>query len=428
MHEISWTSSGWWPVADRGRVLFVGHGAERTGPPIGLLHLLRWIHANTEVDFEVLLLEGGELEDDYRALAPVTVLHESEEPRLAVAGRMLAERSGREELGERLRERAYRRRLRHLSGFRTVYVNSAWCIRVLPYLPEGDHQVVAAVHELSVGLEYHLDERRRRLLLERPDHYVVVSGAVWHDLVDHHGVDPKKVSLHHEMIEVGAEAPEGDEPADGAEGRAAVVGASGLLRWRKGPDLFLAVAADVHRRRPDLDVRWRWIGGLADDPDPKAVRHDRDATGLAEVVELVGHVSDPVAHFRELDVLLLTSREDAYPLVCLEAASVGVPVVTFVNGGMPELVDGRVDALGDPRDPPPTEVGEPAGFVVDYPDLRGMADRVIELLDDRAMAQRCGRVGAERVRRTHAVEVAAPRLVHDLASWLGVEPEGGIAR
>jgi glycosyltransferase involved in cell wall biosynthesis len=395
-------------------VLFVGHGAERTGPPIGLLHLLRWIRAHTDLDFEVLLLEGGDLLPEYEALAPVTVLHESRQPRLAVLGRTAAERAGTEGLGERLRVAAYRRRLRHLTGFRTVYVNSAWCIRALPYLPDDDHQVVAAVHELSVGLDYHLDERHRRLLLERPDHYLVVSGAVWRNMVEHHGIDPAKVSLHHEMIEVVA------EPAtpSGHEGPA-VVGASGLLRWRKGPDLFLAVAARVHRLRPDLDVRWRWIGGLADDPDPKAVRHDRDAAGLTDVVELVGHVSDPIAHYRALDVLLLTSREDAYPLVCLEAASVGVPVVTFVNGGMPEMVDGRVDALGDPRDPPPEVTGDPAGFVVDYPDVAAMAEHVVELLDDAALRRRLGATGAARVRRWHAVEVAAPRLVEDLAPWLG---------
>lgn len=393
------------------RVLFVGHGAERTGPPIGLLHLLRWVHEHTDVEFEVLLLEGGDLLDDYRALAPVTVLHESRLPRLAA----LVRSGGDGSLRDRLLTRSYRRRLRHLRGFATVYLNSAWCIRALRYLRLGDADVVAAVHELSVGLEYHLDDRHRRLLLERPDHYLVVSGAVWRDLVEHHGVDPSKVSLHHEMIAVDGDAPRPDTSRpDGPK----LVGASGLLRWRKGPDLFLAVAADVHRRRPDLDVRWVWVGGEPDAPDRWAVRFDREAAGLADVVDLVGHLAEPLERYRELDVLLLTSREDAYPLVCLEAASVGVPVITFVNGGMPEFVSGSVDGVTDPRAAPPTTPGEPAGFVVPYPDLRAMADRVIELLDAPDVALAMGATGAARVRRLHAVEVAAPRLVEDLAAWL----------
>ena len=43
------------------KVLFCSHAAERTGPPIIMLHLARWLRANTDVDFELLFLQGGEL-------------------------------------------------------------------------------------------------------------------------------------------------------------------------------------------------------------------------------------------------------------------------------------------------------------------------------------------------------------------------------
>ena len=399
------------------KVLFVGHGAERTGPPIGLLHLLRWIKANTDIDFEVLLLDGGDLLDDYRALSPVVVLDESTKPpRLALLGQMLGHTFKMTRTAERLRVFAYRVKLRRLGPFRTVYCNSAWTIRALEYLPMGDAKVVASVHELSVGVEYHLSDHHRALLLDRPDHYLVVSAAVRRNLIDTYGVDPAKISLHHEMIAIEAEPPDPDEVRDTSLPK--VVGASGLLRWRKGPDFFFAVAVNVRRRRPDLDIRWVWIGGEPDDPDRRSIRFDRDTAGLADVVELIGHVDRPIEQYRALDVLLLTSREDAYPLVCLEAASVGVPVITFVNGGMPEFVSGSVDGVEDPRAEPPTEPGRPAGFVIQFPDVRAMADRVIELLDDPDERDRFGACGAERVRRLHAVEVAAPRLVDDLAEWL----------
>lgn len=404
------------PDQSSAKVLFVGHGAERTGPPIGLLHLLRWVAANTDLDFEVLLLDGGDLLDDYRALAPVTVLDESTKPpKLAALGMALEHRFGLTGAANRLRVLAYRRRLRAMTGFRTVYFNCAWTIRALEYLPVTDDTiVVAAVHELSVGLEYHLSDHHRRILVDRPDHYLVVSGAVRRELIDRHGVDPADISLHHEMIAIEAEPPERSTGGD----RPFVVGASGLLRWRKGPELFLAIAAEVRHRRPDLDVRWLWIGGEPDDPDRRAIRFDREAAGLADVVELVGHVARPLELYADLDLLLLTSREDAYPLVCLEAASVGVPVLTFVNGGMPEFVSGSVDALVSPRGEPPTEPGRPAGYVLEFPDVVGMAGRVIELLDDPVRRNEFGECGAERVRRCHAVEVAAPRLVDDLSEWL----------
>lgn len=402
-------------MADRSdTVLFVGHGAERTGPPIGLLHLLRWIRANTDLPFEVLLLEGGVLLPEYERLAPVHVLHESRLPRLAVLGQVLAG-WGLAGLGDRLKVWGYRWRLRRLRGIGVVYVNSAWCIRALRYLSADDATVIAAVHELEVGLDYHLDDRHRRLLVQRPDRFLVVSAAVRRNLVERHGVDPARISLHHEMVAV--ERP--PRPSEAGPARPRLVGASGLLRWRKGPDLFLAVAALVRRKRPDLDVRWTWIGGRGEPGDLPVIEQDRDAAGLGELVEFAGETSDPVARFAELDLFVLTSREDAYPLVCLEAASVGVPVVCFDTGGMPELVTGSVDRMvADPRAEPDLTPGEPCGVVVPYPDVEAMADAVVELLDDPERAAALGARGARRVRELHAVEVAAPRLVADLAPWL----------
>lgn len=396
------------------KVLFVGHGAERTGPPIGLLHLLRWVHEHTELDFEVLLLEGGVLEEEYRRLAPVHVLDEAARPtRLGVLGQIVSG-WGFERLGDRLRVIGNRRRLRGIRDVGVVYVNSAWCIRALDYLQAPDATVIAAVHELEVGLDYHLDERLRRLLLDRSDRFLVVSGAVRRNLVERHGVDPARISLHHEMIAIERDPPPRQPERPGPR----LVGASGLLRWRKGPDLFLEVAAIVRRRRPDLEVRWTWIGGRGAPGELPVIEGDRDAAGLDGLVDFEGATERPLDRFAQLDVFVLTSREDAYPLVCLEAASVGVPVVCFDTGGMPELVRGSVEHLDDPRGEPPTQPGAPCGRVVPYPDLEAMADAVIELLDDPAEAIALGATGAARVRRCHAVEVAAPRLVHDLAPWL----------
>lgn len=400
-----------------GKLVFVGHGAERTGPPIGLLHLLRWIRANTELDFEVLLLEGGPLLPEYRRLAPVWVLGEAEATGglLALAAR--CERAGAARLGRQVRRAALRRRLRQVGEVAVLYVNTAWCIRAVRYLRARRATVITAVHELEVGLDHHLDADHRRLLVERTDRFVVVSDAVRRNLVDRHQVAEERTALHHEMVAGAAPRPAG-EPRDEL-----VVGASGLLRWRKGPDLFLLLARLVAQRRPDLAVRWVWIGGRGDGPGLASIERDRRAARLDDRVELAGEARRPLDRFRELDVFVLTSREDAYPLVCLEAASVGVPVVCFDTGGAQELVSGQVEAMVPGAEPPGPGGAGPCGHTVPYPDLEAMADRVVELLEDPAEGRRLGAVGADRVRRLHAVDVAAPRLVADLQPWLDPEPE-----
>jgi glycosyltransferase involved in cell wall biosynthesis len=72
----------------------------------------------------------------------------------------------------------------------------------------------------------------------------------------------------------------------------------------------------------------------------------------------------PADYMAAADVFVLTSREDPYPLVCLEAAALEKPIVCFEGGGgTPEFVEAD------------------CGFVVPYLDIIGMADRVISLLD-----------------------------------------------
>jgi glycosyltransferase involved in cell wall biosynthesis len=68
----------------------------------------------------------------------------------------------------------------------------------------------------------------------------------------------------------------------------------------------------------------------------------------------------------QLDVFVLPSREDAFPLVVLEAASHGVPTVYFSDaGGIGEFL------------------GEEAGIPVCYLNIESMAEKIIQLkMDD----------------------------------------------
>lgn len=65
------------------------------------------------------------------------------------------------------------------------------------------------------------------------------------------------------------------------------------------------------------------------------------------------YVDAPVmrALMRAADVLVMPSRADNHPLVVLEAMSMGLPVVAFATGGIPEqLRDGEEGFLAEPGD------------------------------------------------------------------------------
>jgi glycosyltransferase involved in cell wall biosynthesis len=388
------------------KILFCSHAAERTGPPIIMLHLARWLRANTDVRFELLFLQGGDLEDEFRELAPVWILDEWAPPRTAAVLESLAWKVKLGRFAPRIRTRALRRRLRGIQDVDVVYVNTCGSVRALRYLDAGAADVITHVHELSVGLDFHLAPEDHELIRRRTVQYLAVSEAVRDEVVHSFGARPDQVALRYGFVEAAGERP---DPAATAAHRASagipedalVVGAAGLTHWRKAPDLFVQVARLVRQRwQGDRPVHFLWVGGESDGPELAPVLYDRAHAGLDDVMHFVGHQPDPTAWFAGFDVLVLPAREDAFPLVCLEAAAEEVPIVCFDNGGMPEFV--RDDA----------------GFVVPYPDLDAMADRVLTLLEDEELRARMGATAAKRSVADHDVDVGARGVYEVLAPWL----------
>lgn len=384
-------------------MLFLGHGAERAGPPMILASFQRWLATHNGPPFATLLTRGGALLDDYRRWGAVRVLdHRWTLPRVV---QQAAARGGRPVLARRLRNARDRA---HLAGWNRpglVYVNTASPATLRPLaLVRPDVPVVLHVHELEVAVRYQLDDAERRLVRTRPAHYLAASRAVADNLVARHGVDPARIEVHHEFVEPVA-------PVAGTRRAAArrerdldpdafVVVGSGMTEWRKGPDLFVGLAAEL-RRRTDRPLAFVWVGGATAGPTWWPLDHEAHHLGVAAIVRFVGTQEHPGSWFQLADAFALTSREDAFPLAALEAASAEVPLVTFDTGGMVELVS----AAG-------------AGEVVPYPDLGAMAEVLVGWAADDDGRRRQAVTLADHVRTHHLTDAAAPRLASRLDELL----------
>jgi glycosyltransferase involved in cell wall biosynthesis len=129
--------------------------------------------------------------------------------------------------------------------------------------------------------------------------------------------------------------------------------------------------------------------------------HDVRQAGLNGRVSFIGTRCNPVDYFAAFDVFLLPSREDPFPLVCLEAAAVSNPIICFDNaGGMPEFV------------------GDDCGAVVPYLDLNAMARATIAILDSPVRRSAMGRRAFEKVRERHDVSVGAKQVYEILTRFL----------
>src|SRR5262249_20786738 len=137
------------------------------------------------------------------------------------------------------------------------------------------------------------------------------------------------------------------------------------------------------------DLHFYWIGEF--DPDEKDPRGGTWADRLRAVedtansnVSFLGLTHDSRPFLRAGDVFVLPSREDPFPLVVLEAAQCGLPIVSFT-------------APGDV----PAFVESDAGCVVPSIDVDAMARQVIALVDDDRRRRALGARARDKVLSTY---------------------------
>jgi len=296
--------------------------------------------------------------------------------------------------------RSLRRELYRHGAPDLVYLNTVDSGAALS-LVAADTPVMTHVHELSfqLRLQRQVEPSAVAQIVSRTSRYVAASRAVAEALTDVYGVDPRRVDVCHEFIPISDLPLEGGVPNDlrgelGASPGSLLVGSIGTIEWRKGADLFIQVAKRVIDTCSDRqDVRFAWVGPALDRSWKEAVRHDLEALGIAERVRFIGPVDDPAPLIADMDVFVLTSRSDAFPVSCLEAAARGKPLICFNAGGMTEFL------MPDDH------------LLVPYLDVDAMAARISELLDSCGERQRLGDRLRLRVRERHRLESSAPILL-----------------
>lgn len=122
----------------------------------------------------------------------------------------------------------------------------------------------------------------------------------------------------------------------------------GRIQPLKAPDLLVKAAADLLRRRPDLDGRLHVaiLGGPSGSglERPRMLEDLAASLGIAHKVRFVPPVARDVLAdwYRASDLVCVPSYNESFGLVALEAQACGTPVVAADVGGLPVAVGGGV--------------------------------------------------------------------------------------
>ncbi|WP_081768262.1 glycosyltransferase family 4 protein [Hymenobacter swuensis] len=385
------------------RILCVLHEASRTGAPFTQLHLMRWLRQHSGHELMLVLLRGGALEPEFAQVSQVEVITPTYVPGRSLAARAFSR------LGQVVASNE-KRVLKAAQQFApdVIYANTAVVVEFAAQLKRLLRvPLISNLHELETTFYYHSKAEFANSAAQ-VDAFVMGSEAVRQYYLQEFGVAPERA---HRIYDFTGPVPTAapvlrDIRAElGLAPGTRLVGGMASLGWRKGPDLFVDVARRIAAQTED--VHCLWVGGNTLSGTYQELRRDVRLLGLEHRVTLAGEQADIASYYAAFDVFLLTSREDPFPLVCLEAALSETPVLCFANsGGMPEFV--RDDA----------------GVVVPYLDTAAMAQQALNLLNDESRRRQLGYTAQQRVLSSHTIDAVGPAILQLIEATIATRPVG----
>lgn len=345
------------------RVILVGHDASLTGAPKLLLELHRHLVLEENIQTAVFLVEGGPLEKEHKSLSKVFRYLVPAFP-----------------LGKRMIAAVVRNLVRfQVKRFKPDYIiyNTIGVGAWAEYFEKIPALKIAWIHELGFVMQQMNRKGLVDKLIRHSNRFIAVSTPVKDNLIDAYHLPSERIDIINGGVKLADnKGVLGDEIIDPV-----VVGGCGSLIWRKGFDLFIKVADHLRVNMPDQKVQFLWVGGNRNSSQWLEAHYELEKLGL-ENVRFTGLVENPDSYYQKMDVFLMTSREDPFPLVNLEAANAGLPIICFdKSGGSVEFVD------------------EDVGSVVPYGDSKAMANELITLLRNPQLRREKGDAAHERAQQ-----------------------------
>jgi glycosyltransferase involved in cell wall biosynthesis len=398
------------------KILFVCHDANRAGSQLLLLQLLRLLKKRN-FPMHLLLCNGGELEDEFAEVISITKLYnENTIFHKPLTGKILKKVKLYELYEQHTVHKEQERIVAELEAQQIglVFVNSIANagvyydnLKFLHHLP-----MVLFVHELGMSVKIYTRESHLDYLLKKASHLIAVSKAVADHYVEHYSFSRENVStftlIDHDLIDQKLKSvvrdlteEKFDIPTD-----AVVIGGCGNAEWRKGNDLFNWIARRAIQKTTPLPVYFVWVGAGPQHDIYNLIESDIRLMGLDKRIILIPPTPRALDFISRFDVLMLSSREDPYPLVVLEAALAEIPVVCFEGaGGAPELIEAD------------------AGFVVPYLDISAASDALIQLILDPSMRRDMGKRGRQKVLERHNTERSVNQIEAVIQKYLPLRAE-----
>lgn len=350
------------------RVVVVTHDAYPHGAQYIALYMAKGLAESLDCEVEIVCLGDGPLKADFAKYGRV---HD-----LTGVDPMGAE-------AQRLAANLFQR------GFQQAIINTTVGGLFLATLKQAGLRCVSLIHELrEIMLSYGLQAHALKIA-EHADYVVFPAPEVERSFSEFATIGEERVVIRPQGLLKRTGLAAGDRwfarealrQEFGLAADAKIILAVGYADLRKGADYFLEIAAGVVTK--DRLAHFVWLGHSDAEIDLKVSALAQAKPALSGHIHFIGRRDDTSVYYAGADVFALTSREDPFPCVVLEAMDAGLPVVAFSGSG-------GANAL----------IAEGVGENVPKDDLGAFAASILRFLGDdeacSAIAQRGPAIIAER--------------------------------
>ncbi|NCC77453.1 MAG: glycosyltransferase, partial [Clostridia bacterium] len=164
-----------------------------------------------------------------------------------------------------------------------------------------------------------------RLFYNRADLIIAVTEDIKRDLVDHFGIEEKKIRVIYNYYHLDQIREQGNQPLDPDYEyiyKHPVVVTMGRMNWQKGQWHLIRAFATLHEKFPDLQLVILGEGKLEKDLKDLCKQLD-----VASYVHFPGFQKNPYPFIKRARMFVLPSLVEGFPNALVEAMALGIPVI-----------------------------------------------------------------------------------------------------
>lgn len=375
----------------KNKILFISHDASLSGAPLVLFNFIKWSKKTHGITPLLLLLEGGALEKEFESVGitwNLAAFHTN-----ATFKEKLVARFNSKKRKELYKKRIFNEIEKHFPEI--CYANTIVTSKIANEIKQRLRlPVLMHVHEMSFSANTYYSNLISPNIFCSFDRFVAVSEGVKYFLLNELKIKESFIKVVHPFII--NKTSKIEEEKNSAK---LTIGFSGFGNWQKGFYTLPFLMRAINERCKNNSFSFLWMGNIPPQQKNETL-YVLDKLNISDQLVITGYTKDTNVYFQKMDIFVILSMEDSFPLVCIEAGSFKLPIVCFKGSG------GANDFV------------KPGGGIsVPFLDIDQMADEIIRLKNDNQLRIQLGD-SAFQSAALHDIEIIAPQLWNELISLL----------